>query len=113
MQWNNATNLTFFYLLFQNHMAASLSYHFETKFLIKIRSNVKIQSQVPTDEPCLQVIDYMNWAIYRAFTRGDMGYFQTIEEKVSLLVDLYDTQKYPKNWYNRRNKFDLTKITPL
>jgi len=61
----------------------------------------------------LSIIDYMNWAVYRAFTRGDMGYFQTIEPKVSLLVDLYDTQNYPKNWYNRRNKFDLKKITPL
>lgn len=42
-----------------------------------------------------------------------MRYYRTIEDKVSLLVDLYDTTSYPKNWYNRRNPFDVTKITPL
>jgi hypothetical protein len=79
----------------------------------RVNTAFEIQAQTPKGEPCLSVIDYMNWAVYRAFTRGDMGYFQTIEDKVSLLVDLYDTQKYPKNWYNRRDKFDLKKITPL
>ncbi len=86
---------------------------FEEKWGQPVTTAFEIQAQTPKGEPCLSVIDYMNWAVYRAFTRGDMGYFQTIEEKVSLLVDLYDTQKYPKNWYNRRNKFDLKKITPL
>ena len=38
---------------------------------------------------------------------------QPNRQLVSLLVDLYDMQKYPKNWYKRRNKFDLKKITPL
>jgi len=28
-------------------------------------------------------------------------------------VDLYDTDRYPKNWYNKRNPFDVNKITPL
>jgi hypothetical protein len=55
----------------------------------------------------------MNWAVYRAFTRGEMHFYRTIEEKVSLLVDLYDTANYPHNWYNRRNPFDIAKITPL
>ena len=49
----------------------------------------------------------------RAFTRGEMRYYRQIEAKVSLLVDLYDTDRYPKNWYNKRNPFDANKITPL
>ena len=86
---------------------------FEEKWGQQVTTEFEIQAQTPKGEPCLSVIDYMNWAVYRAFTRGDMGYLRTVEEKVSLLVDLYDTEKYPKNWYNRRNKFDITKITPL
>jgi len=42
-----------------------------------------------------------------------MRYFQVVQDKVSLLVDLYDRVHYPKNWYNQRNPFDSNKITPL
>jgi hypothetical protein len=38
-----------------------------------------------------------------------MRYYRQIETKVSLLVDLYDTSRYPKNWYNKRNPFDANK----
>ena len=68
---------------------------------------------MPQGEPCLSVIDCLNWAVYRAFTRGEMRYYPQIEAKVSLLVDLCDTDRYPKNWYNKRNPFDVNKITPL
>jgi len=61
----------------------------------------------------VHVHDYMNWAVYRAFTRGEMRYYRVVEEKVSLLVDLYDTAQYPHNWYTRKNPFDIKKITPL
>ena len=73
----------------------------------------EVQAQTPSGEPCLSIVDYANWAVYRAFTQGEMRYYRTIEDKVCLLVDLYDTAKYPKNWYNRGNPFDITKITPL
>jgi len=86
--------------------------HFETKFLIKIRSNVKIQSQIPTDEPCLQVIDYMNWAIYRVFVKREMRYFNYIKDKISFVWDIYDTT-YPKNYYSKNNEFDVKKISLL
>lgn len=61
----------------------------------------------------MSIIDYMNWAVYRAFTRQEMRYFRVVEDKVDLLVDLYDTDNYPNNWYNQRNPFDVNKITPL
>lgn len=86
---------------------------FEQKWQVSITTGVQLQAQTPAGEPCLSVIDYMNWAVYRAFTRGQMGYYQTVADKVSLLVDLYDTAKYPDNWYNRKNPFDIKKITPL
>jgi hypothetical protein len=86
---------------------------FEQKWSAQVTTTYKVQAQSPIGEPCLSVIDYMNWAVYRAFTRGEMRYYRVVEEKISLLVDLYDTAKYPRNWYTRKNQFDIKKITPL
>jgi hypothetical protein len=72
-----------------------------------------VSAQTPVGEPCLQVIDYMNWAVYRAFVKREVRYYRFVQDKVSLLVDLYDNRKYPKNWYNRQNPFDIKKISPL
>ena len=74
---------------------------------------VSVTPQTEVGEPCLQVIDYMNWAVYRAFVRQEMRYYQFVEDKVSLLVDLYDTAKYPHNRYSRGNRFDIAKASPL
>ncbi len=86
---------------------------FEQKWKVSIPVEVDILTQTPEGEPCLSVIDYINWAVYRAFTQGQMGYYNTVADKVSLLVDLYDRANHPNNWYNRRNPFDVKKITPL
>lgn len=86
---------------------------FETKFFIKVGSKAYIQSQIPTGEPCLQVIDYMNWAVYRVFTKKDTRYYNFIKDKVSFIWDIYDTTKYPNNFYSKANEFDAKKISPL
>lgn len=86
---------------------------FEQQWSTQVPTRVTVQIQTPQGEPCLSVIDYLNWAVYRAFTRGEMRYYRQIETKVSLLVDLYDTGRYPQNWYSKRNPFDINKITPL
>ena len=85
---------------------------FERKFLIKIKSNTTIQSQIPSGEPCLQVIDYMNWAIYRVFVKREMRYFNFIRDKVSFIWDIYD-DNYPKNFYSKNNELDVKKISLL
>ncbi len=87
--------------------------HFEAKWNTTVESNYDVQAQTPKGEPCLSIIDYMNWAVYRAFTRGEMRYYRYVENKVSLLVDLYDRDNYPNNWYSRKNPFDITKCSPL
>jgi hypothetical protein len=88
---------------------------FEEKWKISIapRINISLSAQSLTGEPCLQVIDYMNWAIYRAFINGEMRFFKTVESKISFLLDIYDTANYPKNYYNRDNPFDCKKISPI
>ncbi|MCL4871965.1 MAG: DUF3800 domain-containing protein [Anaerolineae bacterium] len=86
---------------------------FEAAWDTAVTTNITIQAQRPRGEPCLSIIDYMNWAVYRAFTRGEMRFYDTVASKVSLLVDLYDYQQYPKNWYSKKNPFHINKITPL
>ncbi len=86
---------------------------FEKKWNKKIESEIKIYPQSPSGEPCLQVIDYINWAIQRAFVKSDMRFYKFIEGKIKYLVDIYDTDKYPKNFYNSKNGFDINKISPL
>ncbi len=86
---------------------------FEKKYKTRVKSQISITCQMPSGEPCLQVIDYMNWAVYRAFTKQEMRYYRFIQDKVSLLVDLYDFDRCPKNWYSRRNPFDTIKTSPL
>lgn len=60
--------------------------------------SISIQPQTPSGEPCLSIIDYMNWAVYRAFIYRDMTYYNMVNDKVSFLVDLYDFKNYPRNW---------------
>jgi len=86
---------------------------FENKWGKKIDSDIKIFPQTPVGEPCLQIADYMNWAVQRAFIRGEDRYYKFIEEKVSYLVDIYDFDRYPKNFYNKKNRFEKNKISPL
>jgi hypothetical protein len=86
---------------------------FEARWNTKVETEIRVESQTAVGEPCLQIIDYMNWAVYRAFVKREMRYYRFVEDKVSLLVDRYDTARYPKNWYNRENPFDIEKASPL
>ncbi|MHB1443386.1 MAG: hypothetical protein ACYCXO_11645 [Candidatus Humimicrobiaceae bacterium] len=86
---------------------------FEKKYNKKIDSECMVIPQTPTGEPCLQITDYINWAVYRAFIKGEERYINYIIEKISLIVDVYDFEKYPKNYYSKSNKFSVKKISPL
>lgn len=86
---------------------------FEKKYKVKNGSEISVQAQTPSGEPCLQIIDYISWAIQRVYTNSEMRFYKTIESKVKYLVDLYDTDKYPNNYYSKTNPFDVKKISPL
>lgn len=87
--------------------------NFESKYNKKVETSSDVFVQVPSGENCLEVIDYMNWAVQRAFTTGDMRFYDFIKDKVSFICDIYDFDKYPKNFYNKNNQFDVNKISPL
>ena len=86
---------------------------FEKKWKTQVEVDTKILVQQPTDEPCLQIVDYMNWAIYRAFVRGEDRYYRLVADKVSYLVDLYDSAKYPHTFYSKSNPFEIQKMSPM
>ena len=86
---------------------------FEERWKTKVETSILLEPQNPVGEPCLQIVDYMNWAVYRAFVKREMRYYRFVESKVSLLIDLYDTENYPNTWYNQRNPFDINKTSPL
>lgn len=86
---------------------------FESKWKIKNDSSIEVYPQSPIGEPCLQVADYMNWAVQRGFERREDRYLNFVGEKISYLVDLYDFKNYPNNFYNKRSIFKIEKISPL
>jgi len=86
---------------------------FEMKKQTTITTTISVQAQTSNGEPCLQVIDYVNWAIQRAYLKKEMRFLSVIEDKIKYLVDVYDLDKYPNNFYSKMNKFDINKISPL
>jgi len=86
---------------------------FEKKWNRKINTDYEIYVQTPVGESCLQVIDYMNWAVQRAFIKRDDRFLNFVMSKIDFLVDIYDFNKYPKNFYNKRNRFNVNKTSPL
>lgn len=86
---------------------------FEQRHHVSIDCTCDIRPQSPKGEPCLSIIDYMNWALYRAFTMRDMRYYEFVADKVSFLGDVYDSVVFPKNRYHKKNPFDISKATPL
>ncbi len=64
---------------------------------------------VPTAEPLLNVADYFCWCIQRLFEKGEVRYYNLLKDKISLVVDLYDSANYEnfKNYYGPKNQ--LTK----
>jgi len=86
---------------------------FEDRWKTRVETTSHLLIQHPNTEPCLSVVDYMNWAVHRAYTKREMRYYRFVEDKVSLLLDLYDIDNYPRTHYHRKNAFDIDKTTPL
>ena len=69
----------------------------------EIRSTVVFNVQNPRTEPLLNIADYLCWSVQRVFERGEMRHYEFVREKISLVVDLYDSANYAggKNYYTR------------
>lgn len=86
----------------------------------KVDTAITLQPQSPKGEPCLSIIDYVIWALQRAYNKREMRYFEYIGDRVRFISDIYDAEKYPNNFYyhkgtrgSKENLFDISKTTPL
>jgi hypothetical protein len=67
----------------------------------EISSEVVFNVQSPRTEPLLCVPDYLAWTVQRVFERGETRHYDFVRERISLVLDLYDTDKYEgsRNYY--------------
>lgn len=87
---------------------------FERRYDTKVNSLVDVYPQTMTGEPCLQVADYMLWALHRAYINGETRYYDYVQNKVSFIWDIYDPKSPKKsNRYHSKNQFNIKKISPL
>lgn len=80
-----------------------------------IEADVVFNVTQPLQEPLLNIADYFCWAIQNVFERGEIRYYNFLKEKISLVVDIYDNEKYKgwKNYYNPKNPLTIeNKISP-
>ena len=67
----------------------------------EICSEVVFNVQNPRTEPLLSVPDYLAWTVQRVFERGETRHYDFVRERLSVVVDLYDAEKYEgsRNYY--------------
>jgi uncharacterized protein DUF3800 len=71
---------------------------------------INILAQSPKGEPCLSVIDYVAWALQRAYVTRQMRYYDFIADKVSYILELKEAGTAH---YSRKNPFDINKAALL
>jgi hypothetical protein len=62
---------------------------YQEQFLAEARdTQINVTVQTPTGEPCLTIIDYVAWAVQRAYVTGEMTYYKMVEDKVALVREM-------------------------
>ncbi len=80
-----------------------------------LKSHVVFNVQTPRTEPLLNIADYLCWAVQRVFEKGETRYYDYLQQRIRLVVDLYDSANYEgyKNWYDKKNPLtSLNKLSP-
>jgi hypothetical protein len=102
-------------VVFQEALDKAVARFLKRKTPDQIKTLVAFNVQYPRTEPLLNVTDYICWAVQRVFERGETRYYNFIADKVSLVIDLYDSSHYANNenyYTNRRPLTALNKISP-
>jgi hypothetical protein len=71
-----------------------------------LKGSVVFNVQTPLREPLLNIADYLGWAVQRVFEKGETRYYDYLREKIRLVIDLYDSERYTgsRNYYdNKKN----------
>jgi hypothetical protein len=88
--------------------------NFEIKYCKKSNKPVFIESKYPSQESGLQVVDYLLWAVQRMYERQEDRFYDLMEDKYKLIMDLDDKRnKQYGEWYTDQNRLSLDKIKPV
>lgn len=70
-----------------------------------VTTNVVFNITYPTKDPLLNVADYFCWTIQRVFEKGETRFYDYLKEKISMVIDVYDVEKYDgfRNYYGPKN----------
>ncbi len=89
---------------------------FRQKWGAEVSTQLNIKTLISSQDYMLQVVDYANWAVQRAFEKGEMRFFNFLRDKFELIFDVFDKDNYKGggNFYDRsRNPFEIKKASPL
>lgn len=86
---------------------------FKSKWKKENTNNIRVIIQKSSEEPMLWAVDYVLWTIQRAYEKGEFRYYNYLKDKISLIIDIFDTKKYPKNYYSQKNLLEAKKIDPV
>ena len=88
---------------------------FKNKWGKENESNIRVFVQQPSHLVQLQAIDYVLWAVYRAFENNDFRYFNFIKEKIRLVHDIFDTATNPYYgaFYTDKKPLEAKKLSPI
>ncbi len=86
--------------------------YLETKNPKVIREALlNLQKEIVSDD-YLAMIPSL-WTIQRAYEKGEFGHYNFLKDKINLVHDIFDTEKYPKNYYSQKNPLEAKKIDPV
>jgi len=89
---------------------------FRQKWGTDVSTQLNIETLSSSQDFMLQVVDYANWAVQRAFEKREMRYFNFLRNKYELVLDLFDKKNYARggNFYDiDKNPFEIKKASPL
>jgi len=80
-----------------------------------VRASIQFNVQNHRTEPLLDIADYFCWSVQRVFERGETRFYDYLFDQISLVVDLYDSERYEgnQNYYKKKNRLTAAnKMSP-
>lgn len=90
---------------------------FYKKSNIENSSVIRILIQQSSNEPMLQLVDYVLWTIQRVYERGEYRYYNFLKDHIELVLDIFDVNSSKETkkgtTYTPDNPLEAKKIDPV